>query len=98
MSTVSGAESVRRNLTPRRTRPGLTGRRLALLCPNEHELPQATRHEMAPGLARCPVCGATGRQWVWLCAPLWREALEWLGWLGRAAICALPRVKGLRLC
>jgi hypothetical protein len=38
MSTISGEESVRPNWAPRRTRPGLTGRRLVLMCANEHRI------------------------------------------------------------
>jgi hypothetical protein len=38
MSTISGEESVRPNPAPRQTRPGLTGRKLVLMCANEHRI------------------------------------------------------------
>lgn len=78
MSTVSGETSVLPNPTPRRTRPGLTGRRLVLLCGNEHRLPPFTKQQITPGLTQCSECGTTSRKWVFLCAPLWQEGLEWI--------------------
>lgn len=78
MSTISGIESVRFNPALRRTRPGLKGRQLVLMCSNQHPLPIGTKQQMTPYLLACPECGTTGRKWVFLCAPLWKEALEWV--------------------
>ena len=83
MSTVSGEDGVRLNLAPRRTRPGLNGRKLALCCENQHLVPTAERFMIAPWLWRCRECGTRHRRWVWLCAPLWREGWEWLVWGAR---------------
>lgn len=86
MSTISGADGVEldlRPLPPRR--PGLNGRKLVLMCANEHRLPAGQKQQMSPWLMRCPECGTTGRRWVWLCAPLWKEGWEWLLWCFRAA-------------
>ena len=81
MSTITGEEGVRLNLAPRRTRPGLRGRRLALCCENEHIIPQS-EHFIWLELSgwSCQECGTRNRRWVWLCAPLWREGWEWLVW------------------
>ena len=88
MSTVSGEESVKVNLAPRqRPRPGLTGRRMALMCANEHSVPDAERRQVSPYAWRCRECGTRSRRWVWLCAPLWREGWEWLLWIAKLVTC-----------
>ncbi len=82
MSTVSGEESVRTNPAPRRTRPGLRDRRLVLLCKNEHLVPSNEKQQI-DGLFsnwRCARCGTIYRKWEWICAPLWKEGLEWILW------------------
>ena len=80
MSTVSGEESVRFNPFPHRTRPGLRGRCLVLMCANEHPVP-GTEFQQIDGLFsdwHCAQCGTIYRKWEWICAPLWQEAWEWI--------------------
>jgi hypothetical protein len=96
MSTISGEESVRPNPAPRQTRPGLTGRKLVLMCANEHRIPEGERQQMNPWLVRCKECGTTGRRWVWLCAPLWLEGWEWLIWGMRNATSLFGQKRGQR--
>ena len=80
MSTVSGEESVQVNLSPRRTRPGLRGRRLVLMCANDHLVPGTEAQQIAGLFSswRCSECGSRFRKWVFLCAPLWLEVWEWV--------------------
>lgn len=80
MSTISGSEAVEINLAPRRTRPGLRGRRLVLTCDNEHQVPESERVCLPLAGWRCKECGSTGRKHTWLCAPLWLEGWEWFLW------------------
>ena len=80
MSTVSGEESFRMNPAPRRTRPGLRDRQLVLMCVNEHPVP-GEEEQQIDGLFSgwaCGKCGTPYRKWEWICAPLWKEAWEWL--------------------
>ena len=95
MSTITGEAGVRPNPVPRQTRPGLRGRRLVLMCSNEHPLPWGTKQQLTPYLLRCPQCGTTGRKWVFLCAPLYLEAWEWLAF-GVSGFMSLFRRRGLR--
>ncbi len=86
MSTVSGAESVKFNPSPRRLRPGRGGRRRVVTCRYGHLVPERERFVLPwpsdplfPGW-RCRECGTRWREWNWFCAPVLQEAREWLVW------------------